>query len=365
MWRPVAGPQSLLQWTEPTNCSFAVTSLSDFKRAFAGRRLVFVGDSTNRRGLWELMDLVYSCPHADGRVGVDALRAAWAQTLTSPAAAAHAAAMCVRSRGPNDGHAWVDAEFELPSFPGDAEYTTGLAPVQLTTRWAPFMEDIPTTRWWQEMTNATVWAAAAAANGSVVSGPPPLPPRLPDALLLGSYVWYPFGVTRAGTSDPGVITRAAAALVAAVLAADNARDLAARTWFRTPPVVEQPPSGPGGTLYAVNKCLDAMAACGAAFVGAGMRVLDLTGYSRAQACADEPGGWCTQRVLTDDGHHLRPYIATWLAQAALSYLADHLPPLPAPAAAARNLRDSDYYRDRAAAAAAAGGSSRADDTGYR
>lgn len=311
--RPFATP---LAWEEPdVGCGYAVNGLADFTRAFAGRTLLFPGDSNTRTLVWDWLAHVYGCGRMRRHIGLADLSDAWHMPHVDEPGSfqARAANETCSYLSAHSRIKWVDSEFVVhaPGATGPADWP---APVTLRTKWVSFLDEIVATDWWARLANGTDDA---------------------DAVILGQYHWYSYGVARMpsrtvreyvdATRDFIRNISGIAAVVDAGgsgISAARAAYLRRRIWYRTPPIIEQLPGSACCPLASTPMSLAMLSETMPLWAAAGYRVVNMTHYSRARACdVYGYGGWCSNTTLTHDKIHPYPYVSMRLMRALLSRVA--------------------------------------------
>jgi len=246
-----------------------------------------------------MVSLAFSCPERWWFLNtsfLDPYRAAWSYPMSEPRfrdAAAIACGFLDRVHA-EDEKAWVSSSFVLPAAPG---LPPGTPAVTLETRWEPWLEDIVKASWWADF--------IAGRERS-------------DALVFGSYAWYPWFKNPSGLT----YAQATAALVANLTATPGFGALRPRLFFRTVPLLERL-IHPARPMFNCRDSRDQMDVAARLFARAGVRVLNMSAYSLAERCPASLGcgGACPHAVLSEDNIHPKPYVNIPTVRALLSQVA--------------------------------------------
>ena len=375
-WRGETVP---FEFRHPSPCSYAVNSLSDVTRLFGGKRIVLVGDSYTRQLMFDFHGIANRCPDAavndkyfrsqyadayyddwaypghnrsDGghRPFCKFLRSilyyqnmrAWISSaaelyppgthpnnvpVLGPNSAApqqhlwsrrrtHAMVYQRGSTHPNNtyvdpfspggivGNASLLASVNASSLSGlNSSSEVEVQPVRFESWWQPYFEELPRMPRWKAFLQD---------------------PNTVDAVVIGMFAWYPWGIAKAARDDLNKYLAANQVLIDSLLAHPRNATLRQRIWFRVLNHCERPANASVPVLFRSVESHRAIQAAAALWQRAGFRVLNMTGYYRVAKCASEPGGLCTTPQLTTDDRHLPSYVNLVIMRGILSELAVQL-----------------------------------------
>ena len=308
-WVPAQVPLPFvpLQWQPPRQaCQHVASSGVELARAFAGRRIIFAGDSLVRAESWTMMRGIHHCPPSkwyDHRFVTD-VEKRWGVGFDA-AMTEVSARTCDDLVGKElTDHAWTDAIFELraPAEPGQQQ--DAVHSFHFETRWHPYIRTVASSEWFRAISDGVADV---------------------DAIVVGSYAWYAFDLSNPTFGD---VMAEHAAFIAAIDASPRAAYLRDRVVYRTPAVMELP-LVPGGSPMQSGALSRAVAsACLSAYTAAGMHVLDMTPFSRVSTCVtpEAPEGYCVNNTLTYDGKHQHAFAIVETFPAAMTALAAIMQP---------------------------------------